>query len=349
LNFAGVTDPITRAAVTAGVTGRDPLQAGFGAAVGQFGSTLGNAVEGTLTGGGGSSTPSTPAPTLGGSMANGFDFSNPSSGFTFDQSWMGGDSTLPPSYDPGTFNFMPTPSVDTGQGPVDPNYNPDLGWLSAGTGGTDTSGFGSQIGSILGKIASGLFNPGSGQGGFGQAGQGGWAQMLQNLLQGAAGQYGSPMTGGNLFNLGSGIYGMQQANQASQTMQEYAAKADPFGPYRAQYATQLGQVMADPSAIFNVPGYQAGEQAVMRGMAKGGYTGSGNEMAALQKYGGDFYNQYIANLGQFAGAGIGPGVGAQIGAESALTKANLRGQGLNRAGMGAVPIANNIYSAFANA
>ena len=36
-----------------------------------------------------------------------------------------------------------------------------------------------------------------------------------------------------------------------------------------------------------------GLEAVRRSMASQGFQGSGNMMAALQKYGGDFYNQYV--------------------------------------------------------
>jgi hypothetical protein len=50
-----------------------------------------------------------------------------------------------------------------------------------------------------------------------------------------------------------------------------------------------------------MPGYQAGLEAVQRSMASQGFTGSGNMMAALSKYGGDFYQQQLNNLTQQAG------------------------------------------------
>ena len=61
-----------------------------------------------------------------------------------------------------------------------------------------------------------------------------------------------------------------------------------------------------------MPGYEAGLDAVTRKMASQGYLGSGNMMAALQKYGGDFFNAETARLGNLAGAQFGPSGGAAL-------------------------------------
>lgn len=50
--------------------------------------------------------------------------------------------------------------------------------------------------------------------------------------------------------------------------------------------------MPNAADMPNMPGYQAGLEAVRRGMASRGYAGSTNMDAALLKYGGDFYNQF---------------------------------------------------------
>ena len=67
--------------------------------------------------------------------------------------------------------------------------------------------------------------------------------------------------------------------------------------------------LPNPQDITGMPGYQAGLEAVQRSMAAQGYQGSGNMMAALAKYGGDFYNQYAQQRLQSAQAQAGPVMG----------------------------------------
>lgn len=64
------------------------------------------------------------------------------------------------------------------------------------------------------------------------------------------------------------------------------------GLYSFIEAQKIRRGMRPPNAgdVTSLPGYQAGLEAVQRSMASQGYSGSGNMMAALQKYGGDFYN-----------------------------------------------------------
>ena len=151
---------------------------------------------------------------------------------------------------------------------------------------------------------------------------------------GAAGAmpWGSPS---NLMTMGTGAYGLIQANQLSQAAQRAQQQADPFGPYRQQYAQQMAALSADPSKLQQMPGYQAGLQAVQRSMAAQGYTGSGNMMAALSKYGGDFYNQTMNMYGGFAGAGVNPGTGAQLGLQGQALGTNLAINSLGLMGRGA--------------
>lgn len=85
---------------------------------------------------------------------------------------------------------------------------------------------------------------------------------------------------------------------------------------------QLSSLLQDPSSISTRPGYQAGLEAVQRAMAAQGYTNSGNELAALQKYGGDFYNNAIAQLSVLSGANQSPSAGASVGISGANTTLN---------------------------
>ena len=148
-------------------------------------------------------------------------------------------------------------------------------------------------------------------------------QMLGMGGGGAGGTLG--MVGGGL-NILSGLYGMNAAQQMSQMAQ----RADPFAGYRPQYAQQLQQLTMDPSRITSMPGYRAGLQAVQRSMAAQGYQGSGNMMAALSKYGGDFYGQEVNRLATLGGAGISP----QIALQGQGMAADLTSRGLASLGYG---------------
>lgn len=122
----------------------------------------------------------------------------------------------------------------------------------------------------------------------------------------------------NIGNIGSGIYGMIQGRK----MQGQSSLGD----------DELRALMADPSRIYGMPGWQAGLQAIQRAGAAQGWTGSGNMMAALQKYGGDAYNQEFQRLAGLRGGNIA-GQTAGLG---------LQGQSINRvlagiAGLGGNP------------
>lgn len=118
---------------------------------------------------------------------------------------------------------------------------------------------------------------------------------------------------GGLGQLGMGLYGLRQANQLARLGQRTGAQ----GAAQAQ----LDQLLSGGD-ITKMPGYQAGEQAIMRSMAAQGYLGSGNMMEALRNYGSDFYNQQLRTLSGLAG--LQPG---QLEANVAGTQ--LRGQALN--------------------
>lgn len=95
----------------------------------------------------------------------------------------------------------------------------------------------------------------------------------------------------------SGIQGHQQ--QMGDTV---------FGEQQ-NYAQQLQALIANPSSVTSLPGYafnlDQGSQTVARQMASSGFSGSGNEAAALTQYGQGYamntFNQYAGLLGSLAG------------------------------------------------
>lgn len=150
-------------------------------------------------------------------------------------------------------------------------------------------------------------------------------EQLRRLMRGKKG-------GGlasNMMDIGSGLYGLYSAGNLEDTAEEAAAGADPFAATRPQYIQQLAQLSADPSMITKLPGYGAGIQAVNRGMAAGGYLGSGNQMAALQQYGQNAYAQEIARLMAMAQMG-NPAASEAIRMRGAEGATSMRGNALNR-------------------
>lgn len=184
-----------------------------------------------------------------------------------------------------------------------------MGGFGAGTGAGIETGAGSGAftggggGATLAETAGGAFG-GAGTGGGTSSGF-----SILDLLK----KYGlAPTKASSLFSIGSGLYGMYKSHEM-QKLAEQAMKADnPFGPHREQYAQMLDRLYANPKTITRMPGYKAGLDAVTRKMASQGYLGSGNMMAALQKYGGDFFNAEAARLAQLAGAQFSPNSGATL-------------------------------------
>lgn len=171
------------------------------------------------------------------------------------------------------------------------------------------------------------------------------AALLQALSMGGPGAlfgggFGAPGSmpwgsAGNLFNIGSGLYGMYQGDQLRKNSQRWASQADPFGPYRAGFGAQLQSLVQNPSSLTSTPGYQAGLDAVTRNMAAQGYLGSGNMMAALAKYGENAYNQQAQLLASLAGANFNPANAGQLAQGGDIAGAQLTGNALNRLGMAA--------------
>jgi len=129
--------------------------------------------------------------------------------------------------------------------------------------------------------------------------QGNWWDKFMSSMGGSSNTSGMGGSGGggmsspmNMMRLLAGGLGIGQSLQ----MGNMAKQMDGMAPYRAQYASQLSGLMNDPSKITSMPGYAAGMEAVQRGMASQGMMGSGNMATALQKYGGDFFNNQVNQL-----------------------------------------------------
>jgi hypothetical protein len=93
-----------------------------------------------------------------------------------------------------------------------------------------------------------------------------------------------------------------------------------------QYATQLQNLIANPSQVTSLPGYQfmfdQGAQAVSRQAAAGGFLNSGNEGTALTQYGQGYANQALTQQEQLLASlsGLTPAVqGNPVGAINSLT------------------------------
>lgn len=126
----------------------------------------------------------------------------------------------------------------------------------------------------------------------------------------------NPLSGA--WNVYSGIQGMNNSDKLGKMAESMAGRADPFAQYRPEFAAQLAGLMRDPSKVTSMPGYQAGLEAVQRSMASQGYTGSGNMMAELAKYGGNFFGQEVNRLAGLSGANVNPATSASMYTDSMM-------------------------------
>ncbi|CAB4120880.1 hypothetical protein UFOVP2_44 [uncultured Caudovirales phage] len=202
-----------------------------------------------------------------------------------------------------------------------------MGLGEAGAGGMTLGGSAGGL-TAAGSAAGGTTATGLASTGLGAAGGAGGAGGIGSLLSSAGSSLGK-MNLGQWAQLGSSLYGLYQGNQ----MMKMGQNADPFAPYRGQYAAQLNTLMQNPSSVTSLPGYQAGmsqaEQALTRQSASQGLTGSGTTAAALANaganYQGTFFNNYLNQLAGLAGAGS---TGAQGSMAGYAAGANTQNQSL---------------------
>jgi hypothetical protein len=172
------------------------------------------------------------------------------------------------------------------------------GMASNATGGLIGGSNAPQVGSFTGTVGSAPTSAAS-------------RALAQLGMSGASGTGGAGLgTLGSLMSVGSGIYGLSNAIQE----QQLAKQLESSNQYTSGYAAQLNALMKNPSSITSQPGYEAGLEAVQRSMAAQGYQGSGNMAAALQQYGGNFFNNAVTQL---------EGLASPTGGVQALQGANL--------------------------
>ena len=214
-----------------------------------------------------------------------------------------------------------------------------LGTLAGGAGVSGGAGAG------MSSLAGSTVYPGAAASAdiaapAGLASTAGTAAGLGTVGAGTAALSGASKIIPALGTVATGVAGLAGANTIGNATTQAAATADPFGPYRKQYADMLAKLTADPSSITSTPGYEAGMQAVQRAGAAQGYTDSGNLAASLQKYGGDFYNNEVSQLSQLAGANINPSTAAQIQATGATNQQQLIGNSIGSLTAGAQALSN---------
>lgn len=127
-----------------------------------------------------------------------------------------------------------------------------------------------------------------------------------SLLQALGGKTTALGPLSSMMSIGSGIYGLTEA----QKMQQLAGQMAASNTYSPEASAQLKSLLSNPNSITSMPGYEAGMTAVERSMAAQGYQGSGNMAAALQQYGGNFYNQQVQQLQGLAQGGAQTTAGA---------------------------------------
>lgn len=163
------------------------------------------------------------------------------------------------------------------------------------------TGLGGVDGSLVG---SGVSNT---------TGYGGW---LKNLSPDLLKSFSNLLGGSD--SLVKGLYALYQSKRFTDlgkgTPSQQTANA------------QLNTLLQDPNQIYKMPGWEAGLQAVQRTGAGQGYLGSGNMMVALNKYGGDFYNNTVRQLNDIATGG------QNVQAAYTTAGADLFGQGTNSIG-----------------
>ena len=215
------------------------------------------------------------------------------------------------------------------------------GMLTSGTLGTALgSGIGGSLLSTAGGLGvssafSGANSFINGLGGFtssvpnASSSFGSIANSLSNFAQKGSSSFmpgesgGMPNSGGGTFDKlsklirgGMDIYNATQYGPG-QTPTAAQSSADPYAPYRAQAATKLNELMADPSLVYGLPGYnfaqEEGTKQIGRAAAATGQSISGNTLAAINKQSQGtaktWFDDYVNNLSMQSGANQNPAGG----------------------------------------
>jgi len=159
-------------------------------------------------------------------------------------------------------------------------------------------------------------------------------------MAGSLGVVGSVVgIGSGLANIfGGGSHGGAAPQPTTSGGGGAAGQYDPYGPYRAEAAAQLQQVMQNPALAMAQPGYQQqlqqGMQTTERGLAKTGQLQSGQEQAALQSLGqntfASFYNSLTSQLEQLSGATQNPAQANLAAQQAAASQFGVQSAGLGQ-------------------
>lgn len=165
------------------------------------------------------------------------------------------------------------------------------------------------------------------------------------------------ITAGELAIIGIGAAGVgtsaYEASQQGSIAGEELGMAKTTAGEQQYYNSLLQQLIANPSSVSSLPGYQfqlsQGSAAVADQMAAGGFAGSGNEAAALEKFGqglaSSFYGQQTSLLASLSGvtAPSSPASSASAATSASATSTETLNNLLSQLG-----VAAGLYSGFAN-
>jgi hypothetical protein len=134
------------------------------------------------------------------------------------------------------------------------------------------------------------------------------------------------------------------------------AQADPFSPYRPQYAGQLQALMNDPNTVTQTPGYQfnlaQGLQGLQAQQAAQGRLVSGGALIQGQQFGQNLasqnYNQQIDTLARLSGAYQSPAAGANAMQGLGFGNAGASNYAYNAIGGGAGQVATGLLNLYEN-
>lgn len=155
---------------------------------------------------------------------------------------------------------------------------------------------------------------------------------------------------GTAVTAGAGLYESSQQQGIANTELGMAQTTQGEQQY---YNSLLQQLIANPSSVTSLPGYQfqlsQGSAAVADQMAASGFAGSGNEAAALTKFGqglaSSFYGQQTNLLAELSGvtAASSPAQSASAATGASVASGSTLNNLLSQLGMG-----YGLYSAMSN-
>ena len=218
-----------------------------------------------------------------------------------------------------------------------PVYNDVSKWITDGfTGGAsifDSTGFADTLSHV--NVPQPWTQAGGLGGNFPGASSGDWFDWRK---------WGKQLLNpSSLMSVGSGLYGMNEAQKMEALASRVGAQASPWDTSggRGLAGTQLQDLMRDPTQLAqNDPAYQLRIQAAQRAMAPMG-QGSGAMAVAAANASSDWLDQRMNQLGQLAGAQFSPASGGELTLKGTEAANDIRSRSLASIGYGITPNSNN--------